>query len=105
MPECIFCGKDITVSVLKNIQTHGNLYNISECVEYEIGMTHPFPSDNELAKLYSSGNYRTSTGKRFGIIIESLIYLGGSKNEGRLINLSTQERFSTSDVGAGCSLM
>ncbi len=102
MPECIFCGKGITVSVLKNIQIHGNLYNVSECVECEIGMTHPFPSDNELAKLYSSGNYRTSTGKRFGIIIEFLIYLGRLKKRGTINKFINPGKIL--DIGCGRGL-
>ena len=75
-PTCVFCGKDATVSVLKNIPKHGKTYSVFECAECRIAITHPFPSDDELARLYSCGNYRTSHGKRFGNLIESLIHLG-----------------------------
>ena len=75
-PTCVFCGKDATVSVLKNIPKHGKTYSVFECAECRIAITHPFPSDDELARLYSCGNYRTGKGKRFGLLIESLIHLG-----------------------------
>ncbi len=39
-------------------------------------MTHPFPSEAELTRLYSCGNYRTDEGKRFGSLIEFFIFLG-----------------------------
>ena len=73
---CIFCGKEATISVLKNIPKNGKTYSISECTECRIAVTHPFPSDDELARLYSRGNYRTNKGKRFGKLIELLIHLG-----------------------------
>ena len=47
-------------------------------------MLHPFPSEEELTKLYSCGNYRTKTGKRFGSTIEFLIYLGRLRKRGRI---------------------
>ena len=73
---CIFCGKELTVSILKGILRNGNVYDISECIECEIAFTHPFPSEEELKQLYSTGNYRTDTGKRFIPPIEALIRLG-----------------------------
>ncbi|MCH8156431.1 MAG: class I SAM-dependent methyltransferase [Nitrospinae bacterium] len=75
-PCCSFCGKELAISVLKSIPKNGAAYNISECAECRIAMTHPFPSDEELTRLYSRGNYRTDTGKRFGSLIESLIHFG-----------------------------
>tara|TARA_B100000315_G_C14509741_1_gene556399 strand:+ start:242 stop:1219 length:978 start_codon:yes stop_codon:yes gene_type:complete len=75
-PSCIFCGKELTVSILKGILRNGNVYDISECIECEIAFTHPFPSEEELKQLYSTGNYRTDTGKRFVPPIEALIRLG-----------------------------
>jgi len=102
MPTCTFCGKDTTVSVLKNIQIHGSFYNVSECVDCEIGVTHPLPSEDELAKLYSSGNYRTSTGERFGITIESLIHLGRLKKRWRINKFIKPGKIL--DIGCGRGL-
>ena len=75
-PICTFCKKEATISVLRNILKNGKTYNVFECTECGIAVTHPFPSGYELAQLYSCGNYRTSKGKRFGTLIESLIHLG-----------------------------
>ena len=70
-PNCIFCKKELAILVLKNISKNGNSYDIYECDQCEIAMLNPFATDIELAKLYSSGNYRTTKGKRFGYIIET----------------------------------
>jgi len=75
-PNCAFCGQELSVDILKNIPKNGGTYNISECAGCEIAVIHPFPSDDELTRLYACGNYRTDEGKRFGPIIESLILLG-----------------------------
>ena len=83
-PDCIFCKKKITTLVLENVSINRNFYNLYECDKCNIGMLHPFPSEEELAKLYSCGNYRTGTGKRFGFAIESLIYLGRLRKRGRI---------------------
>lgn len=83
-PDCVFCDKSLTRSVLENVLKSGNAYDIFECVECKIAMIHPLPSDDYLAKLYSDGNYRTQEGKRFGFIIESLIHLGRIKKRRRI---------------------
>ena len=64
-PDCVFCEKELTISVLKNILKNGRSYDIYECDKCEIATLHPFPSEEELSKLYSCGNYRTGAGKRF----------------------------------------
>jgi len=84
LPDCIFCKKKITTLVLENLLINKNIYNLYECAKCNIGMLHPFPSEEELAKLYSSGNYRTGTGKRFGFTIEFLIYLGRLRKRRRI---------------------
>ena len=75
-PECAFCGRELTVPILKDIPRNGNIYDVLECVDCEIAMIHPLPSDAELTQLYSCGNYRTDEGKRFGPLIEAQIFFG-----------------------------
>jgi len=99
---CIFCGKEATISVLKNIPKNGKTYNISECAECRIAVTHPFPSGDELARLYSCGNYRTNQGKRFGNLIESLIHLGRLIKRGRITKHIKPGRIL--DIGCGRGL-
>ena len=101
-PECVFCGQKTTVSILENIPKNGKSYNVSECVECEIAMTHPLPSDEELARLYSCGNYRTDEGKRFGFFIESLIYLGRIRKRIRINRFIKPGKIL--DIGCGRGL-
>jgi len=101
-PDCIFCGKELAVSVLKGISKYGNSYDLSECTECEIAMTHPIPPEDELARLYSCGNYRTSTGKRFGLIIETLIHLGRIRKRKRIKLLTKPGKIL--DIGCGRGL-
>ncbi len=73
-PNCVFCGEELSVSVLKNITRKGITCDVSECPKCQVAMTHPFPSDKQIADLYSTGNYRTSAGTRFNSIVENLVY-------------------------------
>jgi len=101
-PTCTFCGKEVSISVLKNIPKNGKIYNISECAECRIAVTHPFPSGDELSRLYSCGNYRTSQGKRFGNLIESLIHLGRLVKRRRITRYIKPGRIL--DIGCGRGL-
>jgi len=74
--HCLFCKKELNTFVLKNIIINKTSYDLYDCSKCKISMLHPFPSEEELTNLYSCGNYRTNTGKRFGLTIEFLIYLG-----------------------------
>jgi hypothetical protein len=65
-------------------------------------MLHPFPSEEELAKLYSCGNYRTDAGKRFGFAIEFLIYLGRLRKRRRINQFIKTGKIL--DIGCGRGL-
>ena len=99
---CTFCDKELTVCVLKNICIGENFYNVYECTECAIGMTYPFPSEEKLAKLYSSGNYRTRKGKRFGLLIESLIHLGRIRKRSKISQFTKPGKIL--DIGCGRGL-
>ncbi len=101
-PNCIFCKKKLDVVILKNISSNGNSYNIHECDQCEIAMLNPFPSDTELAKLYSTGNYRITNGKRFGHIIETLIHLGRIRKRKRINKFVKPGKIL--DIGCGRGL-
>ena len=102
MPTCSFCAKDLTFYVLNNIPKYGNFYGILECLECRIAVTHPFPSEEELTRLYSCGNYRTNTGKRFGVIIEYLVYLSRVLKRSRINKYVKPGRIL--DIGCGRGL-
>jgi len=101
-PKCTFCDKRLTVSVLKNFSKNGYSYDVLGCIECEIAMTHPLPPDDELEKLYSCGNYRTSKGKRFGSLLEFLIYLGRIRKRRRINQLIKPGKIL--DIGCGRGL-
>jgi 2-polyprenyl-3-methyl-5-hydroxy-6-metoxy-1,4-benzoquinol methylase len=65
-------------------------------------MLNPFLSDIELGKLYSSGNYRTAKGERFGYIIETLIHLGRIKKRKRIQQFIKPGKIL--DIGCGRGL-
>jgi len=102
MPTCSFCAKNLTAYVLNNIPKYGNIYSILECLECRIAVTHPFPSEEELTRLYSCGNYRTNTGKRFGIIIEYLVYISRILKRSRIKKYVKPGRIL--DIGCGRGL-
>ena len=100
--NCIFCKKKLEIIILKNISKNGNCYNIHECDQCDIAMLNPFPSDAELAKLYSTGNYRITNGKRFGHIIETLIHLGRIRKRKRINQFVKPGKIL--DIGCGRGL-
>ena len=102
MPTCSFCAKDLTAYVLNNIPKYGNIYSILECLECRIAVTHPFPSEEELTRLYSCGNYRTNKGKRFGVIIEYLVYISRVLKRSRINKYVKPGRVL--DIGCGRGL-
>ena len=101
-PDCVFCEKELTISVLKNILKNGHSYDLYECDTCEIATLHPFPSEEELSKLYSCGNYRTGAGKRFGFLIEFLVYLERIRKRRRINQFIKPGKIL--DIGCGRGL-
>ena len=101
-PDCIFCEKELTIAVLKNISKNESSYDIYECDKCAIAMLHPFPTDEELKKLYSCGNYRTGAGKRFGFLIEFLIHLERIRKRRRIHQFIKPGKIL--DIGCGRGL-
>ena len=98
-PDCVFCGNPLSVPVLSNILANNVLCNLSECADCKIGMVHPFPSDQILSNLYSTGNYRTDGGTRFNFLVEYLIYLGSVVKRRRIEKYSNKGKIL--DIGCG----
>jgi 2-polyprenyl-3-methyl-5-hydroxy-6-metoxy-1,4-benzoquinol methylase len=101
-PDCIFCEKELAISVLKNILKNGHAYDIYECDTCEIATLHPFPSEEELSKLYSCGNYRTGTGQRFVLLVEFLVYLERIRKRRRINQFVEPGKIL--DIGCGRGL-
>jgi SAM-dependent methyltransferase len=101
-PNCVFCGKPLSIPVLENITANGMVCNVSECAECQIAMMHPFPTDKEISGLYSTGNYRTDEGTRFNFLIEYLIYLGSVVKRKRIEKYARKGKIL--DIGCGRGL-
>jgi 2-polyprenyl-3-methyl-5-hydroxy-6-metoxy-1,4-benzoquinol methylase len=102
LSNCVFCKRQLITIILKNTLINENSYDLLECDQCEIAMLNPFPSDLELGKLYSSGNYRATKGKRFGHIIETLIHLGRIKKRKRIHQFAKVGKIL--DIGCGRGL-
>ena len=102
IPICVFCGRPLSISILRNISANGMICNVSECVECQIAMLHPFPTDKEISDLYSTGSYRTDGGTRFNFLIEYLIYLGSVIKRKRIEKYARKGKIL--DIGCGRGL-
>ena len=101
-PTCSFCDQQIEKIVFKNIVKFGEKYNIFECLTCQTWITSPKPSIKELSKLYSTGNYRAKTGKRFIPILENIIRFLTIRKRDRIKKYFNRGRIL--DIGCGRGL-
>lgn len=101
-PACALCGKTSEKIVFADLIKRNTKYNVYECLHCQVWITHPIPSQEELSKLYSTGNYRAKTGKRFNPVLEKIIrYLTTRKrdrikkyiNTGRILDIGCGRGF------------
>jgi 2-polyprenyl-3-methyl-5-hydroxy-6-metoxy-1,4-benzoquinol methylase len=74
LPVCSICGNGSDKVIFDKIIRENGVYSAYECLACQIWFTHPLPSLDDLSKLYSTGNYRAETGKRFIPILEKTIH-------------------------------
>ena len=84
------------------ITKYGRRYNIFECLPCQAWITSPKPSIEELSKLYSTGNYRAKTGKRFIPILENIIRFLTIRKRDRIKKYFSRGRIL--DIGCGRGL-
>jgi SAM-dependent methyltransferase len=101
-PTCSFCEEKIEKIVLEDISKYGKKYNILECLSCQTWITNPNPSIEELSKLYSTGNYRAKTGKRFVPILEKIIHFLTVRKRNRIKGYVSGGRIL--DIGCGRGL-
>jgi 2-polyprenyl-3-methyl-5-hydroxy-6-metoxy-1,4-benzoquinol methylase len=101
-PVCSLCDGQTKKQVLKNIIKYGKKYNIFECSSCRIWITSPNPSIEELSILYSTGNYRAKTGKRFVPLLEMVIYFLTVRKRNRIKGYVSEGRIL--DIGCGRGL-
>ena len=101
-PICSFCGRESEKVVIQDVIKNNKKYNIFECLSCEVWITRPMPSREELSVLYSPGNYRTKTGKRFNSILEKIIYYLTIRKRNRIKEYVDRGRIL--DIGCGRGL-
>ncbi len=101
-PICPICKDPIEFSVIDGVVKRNNEYSVYECRSCQVLVTHPFPSPEELSKLYSTGNYRTKTGKRFHPVLEYMIHLLTVRKRQRIERFRDPGRIL--DIGCGRGL-
>jgi 2-polyprenyl-3-methyl-5-hydroxy-6-metoxy-1,4-benzoquinol methylase len=101
-PICPLCQDQIELTVIEGVIKSNNKYNVYNCTSCQIWVTHPFPTREELARLYSTGNYRTKTGKRFNPVLEYIIHLLTVRKRKRIERYRDHGRIL--DIGCGRGL-
>lgn len=101
-PTCSFCEEKIEKIVFENISKFGKKYNLFECLSCQIWITSPKPSTEELSELYSTGNYRAKTGKRFVPVLEKIIHFLTIRKQNRIKEYVKRGRII--DIGCGRGL-
>mgnify|MGYP006137858163 CR=1 FL=1 len=99
---CSICGKGSDKVIFDKIIKENKIYSAYECLECQVWFTHPIPTLDELSKLYSTGNYRAETGKRFIPILEKAIHFLTIRKRNRIKKYVKGGRIL--DVGCGRGL-
>src|SRR3972149_7523725 len=93
---CPICKKEQMCIPFRTVKEVDKTYNVYLCEMCKVGVTIPFPSSSELSSLYSSGTYRSASGKRFVGMVETGIYMARHirrkriekyKEKGRILDL------------------
>jgi 2-polyprenyl-3-methyl-5-hydroxy-6-metoxy-1,4-benzoquinol methylase len=101
-PTCSLCGERSERLVFDNITKNDKAYSAYECFVCQIWFTHPVPSLENLSELYSTGNYRAKTGKRFIPILEKVIHFLTVRKRDRIKRYANRGRIL--DIGCGRGL-
>jgi len=102
LPVCPICKDQIENSIIDDVVKKNNNYSVYKCAFCQVWVTHPFPAHEELAKLYSTGNYRTKNGKRFNPVLEKIIHLLTVRKRKRIERYTDHGRIL--DIGCGRGL-
>jgi 2-polyprenyl-3-methyl-5-hydroxy-6-metoxy-1,4-benzoquinol methylase len=101
-PLCPICKDQIENLVIDGLVKNNKKYSVYKCDPCQVWVTYPFPSHEELAGLYSTGNYRTKTGKRFNPVLEYIIHLLTVRKRKRIERFRDHGRIL--DIGCGRGL-
>ena len=101
-PTCSLCGKESERLIFDNITKKDKAYSVYECLACQVWFTHPVPSLENLSELYSTGNYRAKTGKRFIPILEKVIHFLTVRKRDRIKRYANEGQIL--DIGCGRGL-
>jgi 2-polyprenyl-3-methyl-5-hydroxy-6-metoxy-1,4-benzoquinol methylase len=99
---CTFCYQQLKTELIKDIVENGKIYTLYLCEECRVGITVPMPSPEELSVLYTRGNYRSISGKRFNPFIEFFIYISRLQRRRRIEKYKKKGHIL--DIGCGRGL-
>ena len=101
-PTCSICGKQSKEVVFQKTGKNNKTYFAYECLNCKIWFTYPIPSVEELSIFYSTGNYRSETGRRFIPILEKIIKILTVRKRNRIKSYVKRGRIL--DLGCGRGL-
>src|SRR4030067_2456740 len=96
---CPICKSGQLSILIKHANKTDKTYNVFFCKMCNVGVTIPIPSPSELSSLYSSGTYRSASGKRFVGLVETGVYLARQLRSKRIENKQRNGRIL--DIGCG----
>jgi SAM-dependent methyltransferase len=87
------------IALIRDVKENDKTYNVFFCKKCNVGVTNPIPSPNELESLYSSGDYRSASGKRFVGPVETGVSLARHLRRKRIEKYKEKGRIL--DIGCG----
>jgi 2-polyprenyl-3-methyl-5-hydroxy-6-metoxy-1,4-benzoquinol methylase len=96
---CPICNERQMVVLITDLKESDKDYNVCFCTMCKLGVTIPIPSPGELSSLYSSGAYRSASGKRFVGLVETGVYLARQLRRKRIEKYKRNGRIL--DIGCG----
>ena len=96
---CPICKKEQMCIPFRTVKEVDKTYNVYLCEMCKVGVTIPIPSPGELSSLYSSGTYRSASGKRFVGLVETGAYLARQLRRKRIEKYIRNGRIL--DIGCG----
>src|SRR4030067_2013359 len=98
---CPICKSGQLSILIKHANKTDKTYNVFFCKMCNVGVTIPIPSPSELSSLYSSGTYRSASGKRFVGLVETWVYFARQLRSKRIEKYKRNGRI----LYLGCRLL
>lgn len=100
--SCPLCGSTLNDKLFDCPDKRWGDYAVFYCHHCKTGITNPFPDEDILNNIYSTGSYRSKDGGRFVAPIEGLVTLSSGLKRKSVMRFT--ERGSLLDIGCGRGL-